>query len=84
MTGSSAIAGLIWGLLLLPAPIVCAERRLLRRQVVLPRADVLSRAAASYKTVQETVWEKQNIVCCKTVYDHVCEQVPYYPHAPRP
>ena len=34
-------------------------------------------ACPAYKTVYETVWEKQCNTCCKTVYDHVCEQVPY-------
>src|SRR3954452_2498313 len=33
--------------------------------------------APCYQTVQETVWEKQDVVCTKTVYDQVCEQVPY-------
>ena len=30
----------------------------------------------SYQVVKETVWEKQNVTCCKTVYDTVCCKVP--------
>ncbi|MBW3543776.1 MAG: hypothetical protein KY476_26305, partial [Planctomycetes bacterium] len=29
-----------------------------------------------YKTVTETVWEKEEYTACKTVYDVVCEKVP--------
>ncbi len=44
-TGSSAIAGLFGGYSCCPTESCCALRRLLRRQVVLPGADVLPRAA---------------------------------------
>ena len=33
-------------------------------------------SSTCYKTVVETVWEKQNYTCQKTGYDTVCEKVP--------
>ena len=72
-TGSSATAGLFGGLLLLPAHRRAPVRRLLRSEDVLPDPC----APCTKRPFKKRSGRNIATYCCKTVYDNVCEQVPY-------
>ena len=84
-TGGSAIAGLFGGYSCCPtescAP--CGDYSAAKSCCPAPTCCPAPPAPA-YKTVYETVWEKQSNVCCKTVYDQRLRAGPVLPHPPRP